>query len=104
MNLTRPDAINTAVLNQILWRDRMGSGPMPAPKHTVFPQKLSREKKRLTRERPRGDSRPWLLPCHPEGSQTIRLVNGLVSRRTPSSLTALADVANTFVYWKSQET
>jgi hypothetical protein len=43
MNFSRPDAINTAVLNQILWRDRMGRTPMPAPKHTVFPQKRSRD-------------------------------------------------------------
>ncbi|HMH08199.1 MAG TPA: hypothetical protein VK579_16110, partial [Terriglobales bacterium] len=41
MNFTRPDAINTAVLNEILWRDRMGSAPMPLPKHTIFPQKKS---------------------------------------------------------------
>ena len=39
MDFTRPDAVNTAVLNLILWRDRMGSTPMPAPKHAVFPQK-----------------------------------------------------------------
>ncbi len=44
MNFTRPDAVNTAVLNQILWRDRMGSTPMPLPKHTIFPQKQSRDK------------------------------------------------------------
>jgi len=42
MDFTRPDAVSTAVLNLILWRDRMGSTPMPAPKHTVFPQKGSR--------------------------------------------------------------
>ena len=42
MDFTRPDAVNTAVLNLILWRDRMGSTPMPAPKHTVFPQKGAR--------------------------------------------------------------
>jgi DNA-binding beta-propeller fold protein YncE len=41
MNFTRPDAVNTAVLNKILWRDRMGGIPMPLPKHTVFPQKPS---------------------------------------------------------------
>ncbi len=44
MNFTRPDAINTAVLNEILWRDRMGSTPMPLAKHTVFPQKQTRDK------------------------------------------------------------
>jgi hypothetical protein len=44
MDFTRPDAINTAVLNEILWRDSMGSAPMPRPKHTVFTEKPSREK------------------------------------------------------------
>lgn len=44
MNFSRPDAVNTAVLNLILWRDRMGSTPMPAPKHAVFPQKKSADK------------------------------------------------------------
>ena len=48
MDFTRPDAVNTAVLNLILWRDRMGSTPMPAPKHTVFPQKRAQ-----TRTEPR---------------------------------------------------
>jgi len=37
MNFAKPDAINTALLNKILWRDRMGSAPMPAPRHTVLP-------------------------------------------------------------------
>ena len=41
MNFSRPDAINTALLNLVLWRDRKGDMPMPAPKHTVFPQKKS---------------------------------------------------------------
>jgi DNA-binding beta-propeller fold protein YncE len=41
MNFSRPDAINTALLNVVLWRDRKGYTPMPAPKHTVFPQKKS---------------------------------------------------------------
>jgi DNA-binding beta-propeller fold protein YncE len=44
MNFTRPDAVNTAVLNQILWRDRMGSAPMPPPKHAVFPESHVRDK------------------------------------------------------------
>ncbi len=43
MNFLRPDAVNTAVLNQILWRDRKGNMPMPVPKHTVFPQKRSHD-------------------------------------------------------------
>jgi len=40
MDFTHPDAVNTAVLNRILWRDRKGTAPMPAPRHTLFPAKL----------------------------------------------------------------
>jgi DNA-binding beta-propeller fold protein YncE len=43
MNFSRPDAVNTAALNLILWRDRQGSTPMPVPKHIVFPRKRSRD-------------------------------------------------------------
>jgi len=43
MNFARPDAINTAVLNKILWHDRKGDFPMPEPKHTVVPQTKSRD-------------------------------------------------------------
>jgi hypothetical protein len=37
MDFTRPDAVDTKVLNAILWRERKGSVKMPAAKHTVFP-------------------------------------------------------------------
>jgi hypothetical protein len=37
MDFTHPDAVNTTVLNKILWRDRKGATPMPEPKHSVFP-------------------------------------------------------------------
>ena len=37
MDFSRPDAAGAAKLNEVLWRDRKGSTPMPAPKHTVFP-------------------------------------------------------------------
>ncbi len=37
MDFTRPDAVDTQVLNAILWRERKGSVKMPAAKHTVFP-------------------------------------------------------------------
>ena len=43
MNFSRPDAVDTAVLNQILWRDRKGNLPMPAPEHRVLPQERSRD-------------------------------------------------------------
>jgi len=31
-------AVNTTVLNKILWRDRKGDLPMPSAMHTVLPQ------------------------------------------------------------------
>jgi hypothetical protein len=37
MDFSRPDAAGAARLNRVLWRDQMGSAPMPAAKHTVFP-------------------------------------------------------------------
>jgi hypothetical protein len=40
MDFTRPDAVNTRVLNAILWRDRKGDVKMPAAKHTVIPASL----------------------------------------------------------------
>ncbi|MBZ5597141.1 MAG: beta-propeller fold lactonase family protein [Acidobacteriia bacterium] len=44
MDFSRPDAANAAVLNAVLWRDRKGNTPMPAPLHTVFPQKAVPDK------------------------------------------------------------
>jgi DNA-binding beta-propeller fold protein YncE len=40
MDFTRPDKANPAVLNAILWRDRMGTAPVPAAKHAVIRQEL----------------------------------------------------------------
>jgi hypothetical protein len=37
LDFTHADAVDTAVLNQYLWQDRMGDKPMPPPKFTVFP-------------------------------------------------------------------
>ena len=37
MDFSRPDAANSTVLNAILWKDRKGDAPLPAPKHTVLP-------------------------------------------------------------------
>jgi hypothetical protein len=37
MNFSRPDAVNTRLLNAILWRDSKGRVPLPKPKHTVLP-------------------------------------------------------------------
>ena len=38
MDFSRPDAAGAARLNRVLWQDRKGSKPMPAPKHTVLPE------------------------------------------------------------------
>ena len=37
MDFSRPDAVNSAVLNAILWRDVKGNAPMPPLRHTVLP-------------------------------------------------------------------
>ncbi len=37
MNFSRADAADSSKLNAILWRDRKGTNPVPAPRHTVFP-------------------------------------------------------------------
>jgi len=36
MDFSHADAANNVALNRILWRERKGNIPMPAPKHTVF--------------------------------------------------------------------
>jgi DNA-binding beta-propeller fold protein YncE len=43
MDFTRPDAANPAVLNAILWQDRMGNVPVPMPMHTILPDRSQRE-------------------------------------------------------------
>jgi DNA-binding beta-propeller fold protein YncE len=37
MDFSRPDAAGAARLNEVLWRDRRGEAPVPAPKYTIFP-------------------------------------------------------------------
>jgi hypothetical protein len=37
MDFSRPDAAGAARLNRVLWQDRKGSTPVPAPKHKVIP-------------------------------------------------------------------
>ena len=48
LDFSRADAVDTALLNSFLWRDRKGDVPMPAPQHNVFPVvKLERSTKDL---------------------------------------------------------
>jgi DNA-binding beta-propeller fold protein YncE len=44
MDFTRPDAVNPAVLNAILWRDRKRDAPLPAVKHAVLIENPERGK------------------------------------------------------------
>jgi len=37
MDFSAADRTDTATLNNILWHDRMGDGPMPPPRHSIFP-------------------------------------------------------------------
>jgi hypothetical protein len=37
LDFSHADAVDTALLNKFLWRDRKGDIPMPAPQHNVFP-------------------------------------------------------------------
>ena len=39
MDLEHADAADSSTLNRMLWRDAKGNRPMPAPRHTVFPQR-----------------------------------------------------------------
>ncbi|HYK38845.1 MAG TPA: hypothetical protein VEU98_02405, partial [Candidatus Eremiobacteraceae bacterium] len=41
LDFKHADAIDTALLNKILWQDRMGEAPMPSPQHNVFPENLA---------------------------------------------------------------
>jgi DNA-binding beta-propeller fold protein YncE len=40
MNFARPDAVDTKVLNAILWREAKGNAKMPAARHSVIPASL----------------------------------------------------------------
>jgi hypothetical protein len=37
LDFSHADAVDTALLNKFLWKDRMGEIPMPPPQHNVFP-------------------------------------------------------------------
>ena len=37
MDFRHADRVDTALLNQFLWQDRMGDRPMPAAQHNIFP-------------------------------------------------------------------
>ena len=47
LDFSHADAVDTALLNKYLWRDRMGKVPMPPPQHNVFPATVDEKKKDL---------------------------------------------------------
>jgi DNA-binding beta-propeller fold protein YncE len=47
LDFSHADAVDTALLNKYLWRDRMGNVPMPPPQHHVFPATVDEKKKDL---------------------------------------------------------
>jgi hypothetical protein len=51
MDFSHADAVDTAVLNQYLWQDRMGDAPMPAPQHNVFPATQEAKSSRKSKEK-----------------------------------------------------
>ena len=48
LNFNRADAVDTAFLNQVLWKDRKGEQPMPQPQHNVFPASTESHMKDLS--------------------------------------------------------
>jgi hypothetical protein len=43
MDFRHADQVDTAKLNEILWRERMGTKPMPPPKFTVIPERAGKD-------------------------------------------------------------
>jgi DNA-binding beta-propeller fold protein YncE len=48
LDFSHADAVDSALLNKFLWKDRMGDVPMPPPQHNVFP--ATSEEKAAKRE------------------------------------------------------
>ncbi|HEY6384729.1 MAG TPA: hypothetical protein VIX91_03515 [Candidatus Acidoferrum sp.] len=44
LDFSHADAVDTALLNKYLWKDRMGDIPMPPPQHNVFPGSAANKK------------------------------------------------------------
>jgi hypothetical protein len=51
MDFSHADAVDAAVLNQVLWQDRMGATPMPAPQHNVFGTAPETKSGRMAKEK-----------------------------------------------------
>jgi hypothetical protein len=49
MDFSHADAVDTALLNQLLWQDLMGDMSMPAPQHNIFPATQEAKAGRKTR-------------------------------------------------------
>jgi hypothetical protein len=51
MNFSHADAVDTALLNQFLWQDRMGDKPVPALQHNIFPATREAKAHRKSKEK-----------------------------------------------------
>ncbi len=46
LDFSHADAVDTALLNKFLWKDRMGDTAMPQPQHNVFPEDVANKTSR----------------------------------------------------------
>ena len=51
MDFSHADAVDTALLNQFLWQDRMGDKPVPALQHNIFPATQETKSRRKAKEK-----------------------------------------------------
>jgi DNA-binding beta-propeller fold protein YncE len=51
MDFSHADAVDTALLNQFLWQDRMGDKPVPALQHNIFPATRETKSRRKSKEK-----------------------------------------------------
>ena len=51
MDFSHADAVDTALLNQFLWQDRMGDKPVPALQHNIFPATQETKSRRKSKEK-----------------------------------------------------
>ena len=51
MDFRHADAVDTALLNQFLWQDRMGDKPVPALQHNIFPATQERKSRHKSKEK-----------------------------------------------------
>ena len=51
MDFSHADAVDTALLNQFLWQDRMGDKPVPVLQHNIFPATQETRSRQKSKEK-----------------------------------------------------